>query len=421
MMKTNKLKNKIKNDIYQSTPEVYSKIKLDQINIDPFPEKKDSRRKLKFNFKYAFSSLITLVIVFVVVVLLIKPDGGTINQPVYNYSPLDSNEEVYAVSSVVATNLYLATFANTDSLAIKNSGNEMLINNEYDNLNKLLNSVESLINNKEKNNMKELISDDAAYDFMIEINSTDLLKYTNIYYLYYNIISESDLNPIRYGNNQHSYGENDDETEDEEDDYQDEKKDILEDIEDLDDSALGTVRLKIEGKIKFKNNLDFIYNVQGKMVENNNVEKIIFDVSEETNPNNYIRVIQSNNNKKQVFVFEEYVNNSLSSKNYMVLKADKDGDYSADLIVVDSKNNLMAKYEISKDADDKEIEIEYIILFNNKIEEGEIEIAIIEFGNHYQYIYKTKNDKGKSEHKGRRFRFNDNYPPGKGPVGFYII
>ncbi|HHX78638.1 MAG TPA: hypothetical protein GX695_02670, partial [Acholeplasmataceae bacterium] len=234
-------------------------------------------------------------------------------------------------------------------------------------------------------------------------------------------ISESDLNPIRYGNNQHSYGENDDETEDEEDDYQDEKKDILEDIEDLDDSALGTVRLKIEGKIKFKNNLDFIYNVQGKMVENNNVEKIIFDVSEETNPNNYIRVIQSNNNKKQVFVFEEYVNNSLSSKNYMVLKADKDGDYSADLIVVDSKNNLMAKYEISKDADDKEIEIEYIILFNNKIEEGEIEIAIIEFGNHYQYIYKTKNDKGKSEHKGRRFRFNDNYPPGKGPVGFYII
>ena len=313
-MKTNKLKNKIKNDIYQSTPEVYSKIKLDQINIDPFPEKKDSRRKLKFNFKYAFSSLITLVIVFVVVVLLIKPDGGTINQPVYNYSPLDSNEEVYAVSSVVATNLYLATFANTDSLAIKNSGNEMLINNEYDNLNKLLNSVESLINNKEKNNMKELISDDAAYDFMIEINSTDLLKYTNIYYLYYNIISESDLNPIRYGNNQHSYGENDDETEDEEDDYQDEKKDILEDIEDLDDSALGTVRLKIEGKIKFKNNLDFIYNVQGKMVENNNVEKIIFDVSEETNPNNYIRVIQSNNNKKQVFVFEEYVNNSLSSK-----------------------------------------------------------------------------------------------------------
>ncbi|HHX78439.1 MAG TPA: hypothetical protein GX695_01640, partial [Acholeplasmataceae bacterium] len=177
-MKTNKLKNKIKNDIYQSTPEVYSKIKLDQINIDPFPEKKDSRRKLKFNFKYAFSSLITLVIVFVVVVLLIKPDGGTINQPVYNYSPLDSNEEVYAVSSVVATNLYLATFANTDSLAIKNSGNEMLINTEYDNLNKLLNSVESLINNKEKNNMKELISDDAAYDFMIEINSTDLLKYT---------------------------------------------------------------------------------------------------------------------------------------------------------------------------------------------------------------------------------------------------
>lgn len=420
MMKKNELIDKIKNDIQQSTPDVYSKIKLDQIKVEPYQDKEMKQRKFRVNYKYALSSLMSLVLIFVIVVLIIKP-GENITPPVYDYSPLDSSEEVYAVSSLVATNLYLATFANTDSLAIKNSGNEMLINTEYDNLNKLLNSVESLINNKEKNNMKELISDDAAYDFMIEINSTDLLKYTNIYYLYYNIISESDLNPIRYGNNQHSYGENDDETEDEEDDYQDEKKDILEDIEDLDDSALGTVRLKIEGKIKFKNNLDFIYNVQGKMVENNNVEKIIFDVSEETNPNNYIRVIQSNNNKKQVFVFEEYVNNSLSSKNYMVLKADKDGDYSADLIVVDSKNNLMAKYEISKDADDKEIEIEYIILFNNKIEEGEIEIAIIEFGNHYQYIYKTKNDKGKSEHKGRRFRFNDNYPPGKGPVGFYII
>ena len=35
-------------------------------------------------------------------------------------------------------------------------------------------------------------------------------------------------------------------------------------------------------------------------------------------------------------------------------------------------------------------------------------------------VYKTKNDKGRSEYKGRRFRFNDN-SPGKGPVGFFNI
>lgn len=435
MMKRNNLIKKIKKDIYQSTPDVYSKIKLDQIKIEPYQENKIKERKTKLSFKYAFSSLMTLVLVFVIVVLLIKPEGEIIIDPVYNYSPLDSSEEVYAVSSVVAANLYLATFTNGDTLALSNSNNEMLINSGYSNLNKILNSIESLINNKEKSSVKQLNSDDDNYQFLLEINSMDLMMFENTYYLYYNIINEIDLSPIKYdgpGNgswktkeedeDRVDEAENDDEEEDDDkEDYFEEREDIIDDIKDLDESIEGTLKYIIEGKIKFKNDSDFIYSVEAKVVENNDVEKIIFDVFQELNSRNFIRVIQSKHKEKQIFIFKEYVDLALISKNYLVLKVDKDGDYSADLIVVDENSNLMAKYEISKDFEDNEIEIEYLILLNGRIEEGEIEINIIKVGDQYQYNYKTKNDKGTSEHKGRRFRFNKDSPPGKGPVSFIGI
>ncbi len=419
MMKKNELIDKIKNDIQQSTPDVYSKIKLDQIKVEPYQDKEMKQRKFRVNYKYALSSLMSLVLIFVIVVLIIKP-GENITPPVYDYSPLDSSEEVYAVSSLVATNLYLATFTSGDTVGIKNSNNEMLINAEYDNLNKVLNSIESLITDQEKNNIIQLESDDDDYEFLLEINSIDLMKFESTYYLYYNIIDELNLSPVKYGNSDKGSGKDKDDDYDEKDldDYIDEQNDILEDIEDLDESVDGTLKLTIKGKIKFKNNADYNYSVNGRIVENNNIEKIIFDVSLEENSNDFIRVIQSKHKNKQIFIFKEYVGNSLNSKNYMSLKADKDGNYSADLIVLVESTKLISKYEISKNVSDNEIEVEYIILLNGEIEKGEIEIGVIKISNQYQYNYKTKNDKGSSEHRGSRFRFNNDTPPIEGPIVF---
>ncbi|MDD5183576.1 MAG: hypothetical protein PHU02_05350, partial [Bacilli bacterium] len=408
MIKRKELKDKIKNDIYQSTPDVFSKIKLDQIAVDPYQEKEINRKKFKISYKHAFSSLITLVLVFVVVVLIAKPRQEIIPEPVYNYSPLDSSEEVYAVSSVIATNLFLASFSDNDNLSLNENVNEMLIDSQYDNLNKVLNSIESLINNKQKNSIVQLKSDDNNYEFLLEISSVDLMMFEDTYYLYYNVVEE-DLSLLKFKDDDNGRGKDDDEEDDEdydkEHEYEEEKDDIIKDIKDLDDTINGVVKLRIEGKIIYKNNPNFNYIVEGMILDNKNIEKIVFDVYEENNLNNYIRIIQSENKDKQIFIFEEFSDAILISKNYMVLKVDEDNDYSADLIVVDLISDLMSKYEISKDFDDNEMEIEYLILFSGQMEEGEIEVNIIKVGNQYQYNYKTKNEKGNSDHKEKRFRF----------------
>ncbi|MFA6827565.1 MAG: hypothetical protein WCR64_03880 [Bacilli bacterium] len=424
MIKRKELKDKIKNDIYQSTPDVFSKIKLDQIAVDPYQEKEINRKKFKISYKHAFSSLITLVLVFVVVVLIAKPRQEIIPEPVYNYSPLDSSEEVYAVSSVIATNLFLASFSDNDNLSLNENANEMLIDSQYDNLNKVLNSIESLINNKQKNSIVQLKSDDNNYEFLLEISSVDLMMFEDTYYLYYNVVEE-DLSLLKFKDDDNGRGKDDD-TEDDEDydkehEYEEEKDDIIKDIKDLDDTINGVVKLRIEGKIIYKNNPNFNYIVEGMILDNKNIEKIVFDVYEENNLNNYIRIIQSENKDKQIFIFEEFSDAILISKNYMVLKVDEDNDYSADLIVVDLISDLMSKYEISKDFDDNEMEIEYLILFSGQMEEGEIEVNIIKVGNQYQYNYKTKNEKGNSDHKEKRFRFSGESHSGEGPLVFTSV
>ncbi|MFA5220390.1 MAG: hypothetical protein WC424_04830 [Bacilli bacterium] len=424
MIKRKELKDKIKNDIYQSTPDVFSKIKLDQIAVDPYQEKEINRKKFKISYKHAFSSLITLVLVFVVVVLIAKPRQEIIPEPVYNYSPLDSSEEVYAVSSVIATNLFLASFSDNDSLSLNENANEMLIDSQYDNLNKVLNSIESLINNKQKNSIVQLKSDDNNYEFLLEISSVDLMMFEDTYYLYYNVVEE-DLSLLKFKDDDNGRGKDDDEEDDEdydkEHEYEEEKDDIIKDIKDLDDTINGVVKLRIEGKIIYKNNPNFNYIVEGMILDNKNIEKIVFDVYEENNLNNYIRIIQSENKDKQIFIFEEFSDAILISKNYMVLKVDEDNDYSADLIVVDLISDLMSKYEISKDFDDNEMEIEYLILFSGQMEEGEIEVNIIKVGNQYQYNYKTKNEKGNSDHKEKRFRFSGESHSGEGPLVFTSV
>lgn len=424
MIKRKELKDKIKNDIYQSTPDVFSKIKLDQIAVDPYQEKEINRKKFKISYKHAFSSLITLVLVFVVVVLIAKPRQEIIPEPVYNYSPLDSSEEVYAVSSVIATNLFLASFSDNDNLSLNENANEMLIDSQYDNLNKVLNSIESLINNKQKNSIVQLKSDDNNYEFLLEISSVDLMMFEDTYYLYYNVVEE-DLSLLKFKDDDNGRGKDDDEEDDEdydkEHEYEEEKDDITKDIKDLDDTINGVVKLRIEGKIIYKNNPNFNYIVEGMILDNKNIEKIVFDVYEENNLNNYIRIIQSENKDKQIFVFEEFSDAILISKNYMVLKVDEDNDYSADLIVVDLISDLMSKYEISKDFDDNEMEIEYLILFSGQMEEGEIEVNIIKVGNQYQYNYKTKNEKGNSDHKEKRFRFSGESHSGEGPLVFTSV
>ncbi|MDD2258422.1 MAG: hypothetical protein PHQ79_05395 [Bacilli bacterium] len=424
MIKRKELKDKIKNDIYQSTPDVFSKIKLDQIAVDPYQEKEINRKKFKISYKHAFSSLITLVLVFVVVVLIAKPRQEIIPEPVYNYSPLDSSEEVYAVSSVIATNLFLASFSDNDNLSLNENANEMLIDSQYDNLNKVLNSIESLINNKQKNSIVQLKSDDNNYEFLLEISSVDLMMFEDTYYLYYNVVEE-DLSLLKFKDDDNGRGKDDDEEDDEdydkEHEYEEEKDDITKDIKDLDDTINGVVKLRIEGKIIYKNNPNFNYIVEGMILDNKNIEKIVFDVYEENNLNNYIRIIQSENKDKQIFIFEEFSDAILISKNYMVLKVDEDNDYSADLIVVDLISDLMSKYEISKDFDDNEMEIEYLILFSGQMEEGEIEVNIIKVGNQYQYNYKTKNEKGNSDHKEKRFRFSGESHSGEGPLVFTSV
>lgn len=424
MIKRKELKDKIKNDIYQSTPDVFSKIKLDQIAVDPYQEKEINRKKFKISYKHVFSSLITLVLVFVVVVLIAKPRQEIIPEPVYNYSPLDSSEEVYAVSSVIATNLFLASFSDNDNLSLNENANEMLIDSQYDNLNKVLNSIESLINNKQKNSIVQLKSDDNNYEFLLEISSVDLMMFEDTYYLYYNVVEE-DLSLLKFKDDDNGRGKDDDEEDDEdydkEHEYEEEKDDITKDIKDLDDTINGVVKLRIEGKIIYKNNPNFNYIVEGMILDNKNIEKIVFDVYEENNLNNYIRIIQSENKDKQIFIFEEFSDAILISKNYMVLKVDEDNDYSADLIVVDLISDLMSKYEISKDFDDNEMEIEYLILFSGQMEEGEIEVNIIKVGNQYQYNYKTKNEKGNSDHKEKRFRFSGESHSGEGPLVFTSV
>jgi hypothetical protein len=248
--------------------------------------------------------------------------------------------------------------------------------------------------------------------------------FEDTYYLYYNVVEE-DLSLLKFKDDDNGRGKDDDEEDDEdydkEHEYEEEKDDIIKDIKDLDDTINGVVKLRIEGKIIYKNNPNFNYIVEGMILDNKNIEKIVFDVYEENNLNNYIRIIQSENKDKQIFIFEEFSDAILISKNYMVLKVDEDNDYSADLIVVDLISDLMSKYEISKDFDDNEMEIEYLILFSGQMEEGEIEVNIIKVGNQYQYNYKTKNEKGNSDHKEKRFRFSGESHSGEGPLVFTSV
>lgn len=409
-MKLNELKEKIKSDIYQSTPDVYSKIDLNMINIEHGKKTIVRKRSIKPTFKFAFSSMMTLILVFILIVLIVKPgENGGIN--VFNYSPLETNEEVYAVSSVVASNLYFSTFSNKETLSL--SDNNLLIEDEYENLNNVLNSIESLISNNRKETVVQLKSDDNNYALLLEINSIDWMMFESTYYLYYNVIEQLDLEPIKANDKDKGNGKG---KSDQDKDYLNEKSDILEDIQDLDESLDGKIKTRIEGKIKFKNNLEFSYNVNGQIIENKGMTKVVFDIFSSGEPNNYIRVIQSQHKNKQIFIFKQYENNVLKFKNYLVLKTDKKGAYSAELIVDESNLNKLSKYEISKDIEDKQIEIEYLVIFDDQMEKGEILITIIESENAYQYSYETKSDKGNGTHKGKRFGFSN-----QGPLSNYML
>lgn len=185
-MKEKEIRERIKQTALNDMPDVYEKINLNNIQIEP-------RKRPKFSFDFA-KSLKIVFTSFVLVVTGFFVYNFIINNNIDSTTPLASDLEILGFQSITGT--VLLGDAELEELSYNNLDSEVVslsqmtasisIDDYVDDINPFVHMMETILNSTDEITYNEFDSDDEDYQFAFSYKSSDLAKNEVTFKIYYN-------------------------------------------------------------------------------------------------------------------------------------------------------------------------------------------------------------------------------------------
>ena len=192
-MKKQDIEKRIRDAANMEMPDVFSKINLENINIEPV-----EKRHFNFNFgrimKYAVSTFALIITAVLVYNNFFSPINNT-------NTPLETNEEIIGFQTVTGAilldelNVVELSYSQDDYLTqLSNEVSEEIdVTDYFDEINSLIHVMESILNQDSDIVYESFVSDDENYEYAFKYTTNDLADNEITYLVYYNNDTE-DLN-----------------------------------------------------------------------------------------------------------------------------------------------------------------------------------------------------------------------------------
>ena len=185
-MKVKDIKERIKQTALNEMPDVYEKINLNNIQVEP-------RKSRKFSFDFAKS----LKIVFTSFVLVVSGFflyNFILNNNIDSTTPLASDLEILGFQSISGTvllgdsELEELSYDNLNSevVALSQMSESITIDDYVDDINPFVHMMETILNSTNDITYNEFDSDDENYQYAFSYKSSDLAKNEVTFKVYYN-------------------------------------------------------------------------------------------------------------------------------------------------------------------------------------------------------------------------------------------
>jgi len=207
-MKNKEIKERINQAVINDIPDVFNRIDLDKINIEPRESKKWGINFLK-TIRYATVAVVLTLTVFFSYNFFFAPiqDSTT---------PLESEMEIIGFQTITGSILLEdfsveeLNYTEDDYLnSLELSVTESIDVNDYlDDINPFMHLMETIINQDETIMYEEFQSDDENYSYAFSYTSSDLAKNEVIYKVYYNQSEETTEGEIRFNDYNYQFTKN---------------------------------------------------------------------------------------------------------------------------------------------------------------------------------------------------------------------
>jgi len=185
-MKKKEIESRIKVEALREIPDIYERINLQQIKIEP-------KKKQTFSFNFVRTLKLSLTSIFILVSGLflynyfLSPNSNT-NTPLASETELIGFQTVSAAALLEQFNVTeLNDTSNYDSIDLAFVPNESLNIDDYlDDINPFINLMETILNTDSNIKYTSFDSDVEDYEFAFTYNSQDLAKEAITYTVYYN-------------------------------------------------------------------------------------------------------------------------------------------------------------------------------------------------------------------------------------------
>ncbi len=187
-MKREEIKARLKESVVNEIPDIYSRINLKNIDIEP-----RRKKRFSFNFNQVFKVLLTSIVLFVTsffVYNLALAPSNTTNTPLENDIQLIGFQTISAATILDKT--IVEDLSAQEMIYIQSlSSTETDVENYFTDINPFLSMMETIINTDNNINYNEVDSDNPNYQKKIIYSSFDLAKNPLNFMIYYNQVDTS--------------------------------------------------------------------------------------------------------------------------------------------------------------------------------------------------------------------------------------
>jgi hypothetical protein len=208
-MRKQDIEKRIRDAANMEMPDVFSKINLESIHIEPV-----EKRRFSFNFgnimKYAVSTFALVITAVLVYNNFFSPINNT-------NTPLETNEEIIGFQTVTGAilldelNVVELSYTQDDYLTqlSDQTVEEIDVNDYFDEINTLVHVMESILNQDSNIKYESFISDDENYEYAFKYTTNDLADNEITYLIYYNNDTDDLNGKIVFGEKTYEFFESD--------------------------------------------------------------------------------------------------------------------------------------------------------------------------------------------------------------------
>jgi hypothetical protein len=328
------LKKLIRQDIISSTPDIFPKIDISKVTIEPGDEHDLVPVSHQFSMNAMKFALSFMVVIACGLFLFFSTKNSKTPSVV-----LTDKEQIYTFSAVSAASLFNSVLnvpAQTGTLSPMDKQDRLQLEDHIDILNQYMNVIETLIGNRNIIRYEMLASDRPDYPTMVRYTIPDLIGNTLVMEFYYN-------------------------------------------------ETVNSETLKTIDGVMVSQDKEFI--LEGQQKNESEETKLTLVAYDSAKPrDNYVRVVQKEEQGEQKFSYEVVKNGKAINKSEIKLEMDQE-DIKA-VLSYENENSHM-NYEFKKETENQiqNMSVKYRISSPDGDEEGRVKVLVAKDEMTGSYIY----------------------------------